>query len=208
MDIGTLFQIIILIFSVVIHEYAHGYVADRLGDPTPRYQGRLTLNPLPHLDMFGSIILPFLLVVTGAGFIIGWAKPVIINPYNLKNSRWGELLVAMAGPASNLLIAAIFGLIIRSADFIPLSTSFFEIAFIIVFINVLLAVFNLVPIPPLDGSKILFALFPKWAMKYRRSLEQYGFFLVLLFIVLLWQYVLPIISFLSGLFSGVWINFS
>ena len=147
--------VVILILSVVIHEVAHGYAALWLGDTTAYYAGRLTLNPIKHLDMFGSVILPILLSFTG--FIFGWAKPVPYNPYNLKNRRWGELLVAVAGPASNIILALIFGLIIR---FVNLDAGLILVAGLIVQVNIVLAIFNLIPIPPLDGSKILFAILP------------------------------------------------
>ena len=149
------FQVILLIFSVVVHEVAHGVAAYRLGDPTAKYAGRLTLNPIKHLDLFGSIILPALLVTTKAGFIFGWAKPVPYNPYNFKRGgKWGEAIVAVAGPASNLAIALVFGLLIRFA--VPaglLSTEVLQLTASVVFINILLALFNLVPIAPLVGTK-------------------------------------------------------
>ena len=173
-------SIIILIMSVVVHELSHGYTAELLGDPTPRLQGRLTLNPLKHLEVFGSLIVPF--ITSLAGFTFGWAKPIQWNPYNVKNRRWGELLISIAGPVSNILIAVIFGLIMRSfgAD---LSTSFIQIASYVVAINIVLAVFNLIPIPPLDGSKILFSLLPSSMIGVRETLERYSifFFLIVIF---------------------------
>src|SRR3989344_4497982 len=200
-----IFQIIILIMSVVIHEVSHGYAAFWLGDSTAKYEGRLTLNPLKHLDPFGSVILPPLLSISGAGFIIGWAKPVPFNPYNLRNQRWGEAIVAAAGPLSNILIALVFGLGLRFAIGSGLITSVpvIQITSVIIFINLLLAVFNLVPIPPLDGSKILFSILPASAGAARNFLERYGFFIVLLFIFFLWDYVAPIIVFLFRLITGV-----
>lgn len=192
----------ILIMSVVIHEVSHGYAASILGDETARYQGRLTLNPLKHLDLFGSIILPLILVLTKAGFIFGWAKPVPYNPYNLRPGRWSEATVAVAGPASNLLIALVFGLVLRSNIFAFLGPAFVEITSAIVFINILLAIFNLVPIPPLDGSKILFALFPDRLVHFRESFERYGIFFVLIFIFFLWRLIFPIIIWLFRLIAG------
>src|SRR3989344_2529066 len=150
----VIFSIAVLIMSVVIHEVSHGYAALYLGDPTAKYAGRLTINPLKHLDPFGSVILPILLAITKAGFIIGWAKPVPYNPYNVRYGRWGEALVALAGPASNLLLAFLFGLVFRlGGGFLPVP--FLSLAVSVILINVVLAVFNLVPIPPLDGSKLL-----------------------------------------------------
>jgi len=188
--------------SVVVHEVCHGYAAYALGDKTASYQGRLTLNPLYHLDLFGSILLPLLLVITKAGFIIGWAKPVPYNVYNLRNQRWGEALVAAAGPASNFLIAFVFGLVIRfGSETLP--TSFLELSFTLVLINVVLACFNLVPIPPLDGSKILFAFLPNRLGALRETFEQYGLFLVLIFAFFFWEAITPIISFFVSLFTGL-----
>ena len=192
-------SIIILIMSVVVHELSHGYTAELLGDPTPRLQGRLTLNPLKHLEVFGSLIVPF--ITSLAGFTFGWAKPIQWNPYNVKNRRWGELLISIAGPVSNILIAVIFGLIMRSfgAD---LSTSFIQIASYVVAINIVLAVFNLIPIPPLDGSKILFSLLPSSMIGVRETLERYSIFFFLIVIFFLWRFVEPIIPWIFKLIVG------
>lgn len=202
MQIELIFSLAILIMSVVIHEVSHGYAAYLLGDKTAKYQGRLTLNPLKHLDMFGSIFLPLLLVISKVGFVIGWAKPVPYNPYNLRNQRWGEAMVAIAGPLSNILIALVFGLIIRFGAY-TLPTSFIQLSFILVLINVVLACFNLVPIPPLDGSKILFSVLPDSLGRFRYSLERYGFVLVLIFVLLFWNLITPVILSIVGLFTGL-----
>lgn len=153
MQIDAIFQIIILIVSVVLHEVAHGYMADRLGDPTARLEGRLTLNPISHIDLFGSIILPGLLVFSGTPFIIGYAKPVPYNPYNLRG-KYAESLVAFAGPGTNILLALIFGLFLRFGA-AAMSPSVMWVFVTIVLINVSLALINLIPIPPIDGSKVL-----------------------------------------------------
>lgn len=182
--------IIVLIMSVVIHELSHGYMADILGDPTPRLQGRLTLNPLKHLDMFGSVLVP--IVTSLSGFTFGWAKPVEWNPYNVKNKRIGELLISIAGPGSNILIALVFGLIIRFAGD-SLSASFISISLYIVVINIVLAVFNLIPLPPLDGSKILFSLLPLRYNWIREMLETYSIFFFLLLVFFVWRFVEPIV---------------
>ncbi len=184
--------------SIVIHEVSHGYAASMLGDQTARYQGRLTLNPLKHVDPFGSIILPSISYFLG-GFIFGWAKPVPYNPYNLRPGRWSEAMVALAGPASNITLALIFGLLIRMGSLGP---AFMEISAVIVFVNILLAIFNLVPIPPLDGSKLLFALFPEKLLELRGFFERYGLFLVFFFIFFVWQFVFPVITILFRLITG------
>ena len=154
----TIFLLIIIIFSAVIHELMHGVAADQLGDPTARYAGRLTLNPLPHLDPFGSILLPLLLAFSGSSFFFAWAKPVPYNPYNLRPGRFSEAIVAGAGPASNLVIALLIGALIRLAHF---SADVQAVLFIVVVVNVMLCLFNLIPVPPLDGSKVLDAFLPR-----------------------------------------------
>jgi len=176
----TIFSLIVLLFSVIIHELAHGYVAFSLGDPTAKYEGRLTLNPLKHLDPFGSVILPLLLLfaTAGQGPIFGWAKPVPINPYNLRDQKWGTLKVAIAGPATNFCIAIIFGLIIRVVN-LPQTVPFVELLGIITLYNFLWGLFNLVPIPPLDGSWILFRFLPDGATRAKMFLQQYGLFILI-----------------------------
>ncbi len=196
--ISVILIVLVTLMSVVIHEVAHGYMALWLGDTTAYYAGRLTLNPIKHLDIFGSILLPLLLSFSGV--IFGWAKPVPYNPYNLSNRRWGELAVAIAGPISNILVAIIFGLLIR---FVSLDQSMMLVAALIVQVNIVLAVFNMIPIPPLDGSKILFALFPKQYGAWRDMLERWGMLLVILFIFFLWQFVSPIVSTIFGLLTGI-----
>ncbi|MEO8638275.1 MAG: site-2 protease family protein [Candidatus Taylorbacteria bacterium] len=194
MDSNIIFTILILIFSVVIHEVSHGYAALFLGDPTAKFEGRLTLNPLKHLDPVGSVILPIFLALIPPHFVFGWAKPVPYNPYNLRNQRWGSAIVAFAGPLSNLVIAVLFSLLIRfheNITFVP--DTFFTLAGGVVLINLILAIFNLVPIPPLDGSKILFAFLPASLDSVRLALEKYGMILVLFFILFLWQFLNPII---------------
>ncbi len=180
----TIFSLVILLFSVIIHELAHGYVANSLGDPTAKYQGRLTLNPIPHLDPFGSIILPLLLFIAGSPILVGWAKPVPINPYNFKDQRWGSFKVAIAGPLTNIALALVFGLCIR---FIPASLfntmpGLLVIFSFIVHINLVLAIFNLVPIPPLDGSWILFKFIPYQFDNIKVFLQRYGIF-ILIFLI-------------------------
>ena len=206
--ITVIFQLIILIFSVVIHEVSHGLAANALGDPTAKYAGRLTLNPFKHLDPIGSILLPLASFFLG-GIIIGWAKPVPYNPYNLqvKNRDLGSALVGIAGPGSNILLAVIFGLMVRaSLIWTPLlggiSGAVLEIMASIAVINLVLAVFNLVPIPPLDGSKVLFSVLPYGWEGVRMFLERFGFILLLAFVFYFSHWILPIVSFLFRLISG------
>jgi len=199
MQVSFVFSIVILILSVVLHEISHGYAADRLGDPTAKLAGRLTLNPLKHLDLFGSIIIPSLTFLLG-GFIFGWAKPVPYNPYNLRDQKWGEAKIAFAGPASNLLLALIFGLAIRSG---LVTAALLTPVTLIVLINIVLAIFNLIPIPPLDGSKILFSLLPYRYLYIRTFLERYSFILILILIFFLWSLLLPVIAFIFSLMTGI-----
>lgn len=152
--------LVILIFSIIVHEVAHGYAANALGDPTARLAGRLTLNPIQHIDLMGSIVIPVLLIFSGSSILFGWAKPVPYNPYNLKNQRWGEALVAIAGSATNLLLAVIFGLIARFGLSIGLNEQMITLAVIITFTNLFLGLFNLIPFPPLDGFTALRAALP------------------------------------------------
>ena len=195
-----LFFLLIIIPSAIIHEYMHGWVADRLGDPTARYAGRLTLNPVVHIDKWGTLLMPLLLYfLTGGSFLFAYAKPVPYNPYNLKNQKWGPSLVAVAGPLSNFFLAAMFGAAIQ---FLPLSSGLAGLLSVIVYANVLLGVFNLVPIPPLDGSKILYALLPDSMWKIKQTLEQYGFFILIIFIFFFFQLITPIIRALYLFFTG------
>jgi Zn-dependent protease len=166
------------------HEVAHGAMAYYFGDSTAKDQGRLTLNPIKHIDIFGSIILPVLLFLTHAGFIIGWAKPVPYNPYNLTNRRVGEFFVSIAGVVVNTIIAIVFGLLLRFSSDLGLSAAVQEIMTYVVLINLVLAVFNLIPIPPLDGSKILLAALPYRYERFIRVIEGFGIFALIIFIVL------------------------
>ncbi|MFC1730843.1 site-2 protease family protein [candidate division KSB1 bacterium] len=214
MSVEILFVILILILSVVIHEISHGYAANMLGDPTARMAGRLTLNPIKHLDLMGSIIIPGLLVLSGSPFLFGYAKPVPYNPYNLRKyawaQKWGEALVAAAGPAVNIFIALVFGLVVRFGIFFDFVTpAFIQISTTVVFINILLAVINMIPIPPLDGSKVLGALLPySLAQSYTRVrmiLEHnifLAFGLVLLFIYIFGGVFVRFIYYLSSLIIG------
>lgn len=163
---SVLFLYVIIVISAVFHEYAHGLTAYYLGDPTAKNEGRLTLNPLVHIDLFGTVILPLFLLFTG-GIFIGYAKPVPYNPDNLRDKKYGSLKVAIAGPLSNLFIALVFGLFLRffsgsvlASDIMP--PIFLSLIALIAVINIALAFFNMIPFPPLDGSKVFFDLFPRY----------------------------------------------
>ncbi|MBT4072010.1 MAG: site-2 protease family protein [Candidatus Magasanikbacteria bacterium] len=194
----SFFFFLVLIPSAIVHEYMHGWVADYLGDPTARYAGRLTLNPLAHIDPVGTILMPlFLMLMTGGRFFFAYAKPVPYNPYNLKDARWGPVWVAIAGPLSNFFLAAVFGVMIQ---FLPAGNMgvFFSI---IVYANVLLGVFNLVPIPPLDGSKVLFAVMPPTWAHIRVMLEKYSMVIFFVFIFFGFKLIMPIMFTLFSLFT-------
>jgi Zn-dependent protease len=206
----TIFYIIILVMSVVIHEISHGFMAEYFGDKTARFAGRLTLNPLKHLDIFGSIVLPGLLIITHSPFLFGWAKPVPYNPENLSNKKWGTVAVASAGILANLSIAIIFGILIRLAPSFGLPPynifsphPFYSISFIIVALNIALALFNLIPIPPLDGSKILFNLLPRSFLRLINFIESYSFILLIVFIVFFSDYLYPVLAFIFHLITGL-----
>ena len=195
----SLFHFLVLIFSIIIHEVSHGAMAKELGDDTAEKMGRLTLNPLAHLDFFGSILLPlFLFISTSGQFVFGWAKPVPYNPFKLKNPRRDSAILAFAGPLANLSLALIFGILIRLKIF-PLAVLPYFLT--IVSTNLVLAIFNLTPIPPLDGSKILFYLFP--SPKLEIFMLQYGFFLLIFFLFFGWNLVTPLIDLLFHLMTGV-----
>jgi Zn-dependent protease len=194
--VDFVFSLLILLMSVVVHELSHGYVANMLGDPTAKYAGRLTLNPLKHLDFIGSFLVPVVFYQAG-GFLFGWAKPVPYNPYNLKmsNQKLGGGLIAIAGPISNFTIAGVFGLIINySYKFSFITPEFLNIATMIVVVNVSLACFNLVPIPPLDGSKVLFGFLPRSFSHIEDILESYGFILLIVFIMFFSDSIIPIVN--------------
>lgn len=226
------FYLLTLVYSVIIHEVSHGVVALWLGDLTAKYAGRLNLNPMKHIDPFGSVILPVLLFVT-TGFAFGWAKPVPYNPYNLRNQKWGPTMVALAGPLSNFLLAFMaaliawllpltllvkqdimsrfIGVIGGRGDFLErfgfladaisgsLSGILFGLLLLVIFWNVVLGCFNLLPVPPLDGSKLLYTLLP---LQERTILllEQYGLFL-LIFVIFFFSTPISIfINFVLGIF--------
>jgi Zn-dependent protease len=206
MDIAIIvFEIVVLLFSAILHEVAHGYMAERLGDDTARRAGRLTLNPLVHLDPFGSILMPlFLLWATSGKFFFAAAKPVPYNPNNLRDPRKGSALIAVAGPATNFLLAIVFGIVLRIGIFVGASDTFVSLIALVVYINIILGIFNLIPIPPLDGSRILFAALPQTQTTFNimRSLERWGFFIVIIFVFFGFQLLIPLIQLLFTVFTG------
>ena len=203
--IESLFFIAILIVSVVIHEVAHGYAAYALGDPTAKLAGRLSLNPLVHIDPVGSVVVPAILVWLG-GLVFGWAKPVPYNPHQLRGGKWGPALVALAGPISNFVVALVFGLLLRlSLASELISGPALGLVSMIILLNVMLGVFNLLPLPPLDGSKVLFALLPwrwRWleAWTYR---YQFALLIALVLVVTRFDFLGLIVQGLFRLLTGV-----
>jgi Zn-dependent protease len=207
MPADLIFAVLVLIFSVILHEVAHGYMANYLGDPTAKLLGRLTLNPLSHIDPIGTIFLPLLLVITRSPILIGYAKPVPYNPYNLPG-KYDEALVAFAGPATNIFIALIFGLTIRFLDPRALITEAFAT---VCYINMLLALFNLIPVPPLDGSKVLSSILPGGLGRaydnFRGSFERLGTLNGTLLILIIFYFLSPyfgaVLQSLFRLLTGV-----
>ncbi len=193
-----IYQSVILVLSAVVHEYMHGWMAYRLGDDPAKRAGRLTVNPLAHLEWFGSFFLPLVMMLGNFPFVIGWAKPVPYNPYNLSDKRFGEAKVAAAGPLANLVIALAFGLVLRWLPFYGLE--FANFLSMIVYINLVLMVFNLIPIPPLDGSKILASFLPVELRERYLGLEKMGFILVILFVMVGGGLIQPVVS---GLFQFI-----
>lgn len=205
MELASLYQGQLLVFFVVIvplaiiHEYSHGWMAHFFGDPTAKYAGRLTLNPLAHIDVWGTVLMPIILLLISQGqFTFAYAKPVPVNPMYLRG-RYAGQLVALAGPFANFLTAAILGLILRLSPW----ESFNSILSIFVFYSILLGVFNLVPIPPLDGSKVLFPLLPESWLPVRLFLEQFGFIILLMFLLAGFHWLFPVIAAVYQLFVGM-----
>ncbi len=206
MDIAIIiFQFIVLMFSAMIHEISHGSVAYILGDRTARELGRMTMDPRKHFDLWGSLVLPLLLLLASGGRIMfGWAKPVPYNPFNLKNPKRDPGLIALAGPMSNILMAVIFGLAIRLIVGFNIVSLFNLIIWfdVIVQINLILAIFNLIPIPPLDGAGILFSFLPRAAERLFNVIARYGLFILLIFLLYGFRLIYPIISWLRWLIIG------
>ena len=206
MDIAIIaFEFIVLLFSAVLHEIAHGFMAEKLGDDTAKRAGRLTLNPLVHIDPFNSVLLPILLyVASGGSFFFAAAKPVPYDPRNLKHPRSGSAKIALAGPATNLLLAIVFGVAVRAGIFFSAPDIFVSLLAIIVYLNIALAIFNLIPIPPLDGSRVLFAALPQGRTTFRIAyfMERYGIIFVFLFAFFGFGLLIPLMGYLFGVFTG------
>jgi Zn-dependent protease len=192
---------VVLLFSVVVHEVAHGYVALLNGDPTAKMLGRLTLNPVPHIDLVGTILVPVLLMISHAGILFGWAKPVPVNPLNYRNYRWGEFAVSAAGPLSNLVLASIFAMLVRLNLSNP---GLVQLIYFGVSINIILALFNLIPIPPLDGSHVLSILLPRELARLYDYLQPVGFVLILILFYtgILWAILMPLYRQIALLLLG------
>ena len=190
------------VVSITTHEAAHGFVADRLGDPTARERGRLTLNPIPHIDLFFTIVLPLLLILSRSGFIFGGAKPVPVDVSRLRNPRRDWALVGAAGPGLNVLMAIGLTAILSAATFMGVadpSSSLTEILAVGIFLNALLAVFNLIPIPPLDGSRVVQYFLSGEALTLYRRLEQFGLLVILALMFLIPQLQVPLGRAIFGL---------
>jgi Zn-dependent protease len=209
--LGWAIRFAILLPAIILHEVSHGYVAFLLGDPTAKEKGRLTLNPIAHIDPWGTVILPIMLLVVGSPVVIGWAKPVPINPYRFKDYRKGMMLTGIAGPTTNLFLAAASGLLFRLMDsFGSGEGALFSVSGILLYfcwLNLVLLFFNLVPIPPLDGSRVVQWILPEGALKAYNSLERYGFIIIFgvlwLFPGVFGTYIQYTAGVLLQLFSGV-----
>ena len=203
--VSILIYVLILLFSVILHEVAHGVAADKLGDPTARYAGRLTLNPIPHIDLYGSILLPAFLLLVHSPILFGAAKPVPVNYRNLRNFKWDMIWVALAGPATNFALAILAAVVYR---FWPgLSDLGQTLLLEMLVLNLVLGIFNLIPIPPLDGSKVLASLLgfvDRQAMYWLLDLERFGFILIFLFLFtgLFNTVLVPAVSFCAQLLLG------
>lgn len=198
-----IFQLIVLYASIVIHEVSHGMAAYKLGDPTAKLAGRLSFNPLKHIDPFGTVILPLFLVLFQSPFIICYAKPVPFNPNNFRDVKKGTILTGLAGPLSNIVLAIIFGLLIRLLDFSGLlSFNLLSLLSIIVFLNFLLALFNLAPFPPFDGHHLVFSLLPDRFQGIKNFLATNYLFLTLAWIVFIFPYLIPLVYWLSAFIIG------
>jgi len=180
--------IALVVYSIILHEIAHAYAAYRMGDPTAAMRGRLTLNPIKHIDPFHTILMP-LMTYFSLGFIFGGAKPVPINPYNFRNPRKGMMISSIAGPLTNIAVALLFAGLHRLLLLVEAHVSdlFFFIAFLVGFLNLILAIFNMLPVPPLDGSRVVSYFLPRHAREVYDSLERFGVLMVFVLVILMWR---------------------
>ena len=187
------FQVVILLFSVILHEVAHGYAALSLGDPTARDAGRLTLNPIKHMDPWGTVVLPLFLILVRSPFLVGWAKPVPVNPFLMRDPKRGMMLVGAAGPLANISLILLSALGLRLLPFTAPPLLFDALKYACA-INIILALFNLVPVPPLDGSKVVAGILPPKLRQPYVSIERYGIFIIiaLLYLGLLDRIIVPL----------------
>ena len=188
-----LFQVVILFFSVILHEVAHGYTALSLGDPTARAAGRLTLNPIKHMDPWGTVVLPLFLILVHSPFLVGWAKPVPVNPYYMRDPKRGMMLVGAAGPLANIALILLSALALRALPFAA-APFLFDLFKYCCAINIILALFNLLPVPPLDGSKVVAGILPPKMRDAYVGLERYGIFIIigLLYLGILDRLIVPL----------------
>jgi len=200
---AKIFIYLVIVFSAVFHEYAHSRMALELGDDTAKRHGRLSLNPLVHLDLLGTVLVPLFLLFT-SGIFIGWAKPVPYNPYALKDQRYGSLKVAIAGPMANFFIAVSLGLLLRlmAEPLFAVSKVFLELLGFVVYINIFLALFNLIPVPPLDGSKILADLWPARAHSFYSGFAVSGLIGIFLTLLLAIMFLPIIARFIFTIITG------
>ncbi len=210
MRLPILLQITIFLFAITVHEYAHGWMAYKNGDDTAKLAGRLTLNPIAHIDIFGMIIFPLMLIILKAPFIFGWAKPVPINPNNFYNPKLGLFKVGLSGPLANFFLAIVFAILFWILKFLNVKPTQFVILVISiiqfsVFINLLLGIFNLIPVPPLDGSNVILGLLPTTLMLKYKQLSPYGFLIIffLFFTGILWRILMPIVGLFYSLLLGL-----
>ncbi len=211
MDEIRVFGIVVLMFSIVVHEYAHGWMALRCGDPTAEMSGRLTLNPIPHIDPVGTIIVPAFLFLSGSGMLFGWAKPVPVNPYNYHNPGLDNVKVSAAGPISNIILALIFTAGCIISVILLNSVTVFKICQFGIQINLILALFNMIPLTPLDGSHILEYYLPKEMQNNYYKIQKFGP-VILLFLVMsgflfgfsiLWMILMPPLQFFYGILMSI-----
>lgn len=199
----SIFQLIVLLFSVVVHEVAHGAMAESLGDDTARRMGRMTLNPLKHLDPFGSVLLPFVLLLIHSPFIFGYAKPVPYDPSNLRDRQYGPAKVALAGPATNIALAVLASITVRIMIILGVNQIAIQLVAYVVVVNLILAFFNLIPVPPLDGHWLLMTFLPMRFMALRQFLYRNSLFLLAVIILFVLPLLLPAVGFVFQLLTGL-----